>query len=134
MIETEIRRRLRDEFDFTLPRFDFLAQLDRAQGGFVLGELSRRLMVSPGNVTALTERLIADGYITRGPSAQDRRIQIVRLTEEGRRKFRLMAKRHGDWVASFFGKLGRDDIEGLMGRLADLKSSLRTSTHDGRRR
>ena len=39
MIETEIRRRLREEFDVTLPRFDFLAQLDKAPEGLVLGEV-----------------------------------------------------------------------------------------------
>src|SRR5712692_3592821 len=54
LIEGEVRRRLRDSFDVTLPRFDLLAQLDRAPNGMTLGELSQRVMVSNGNVTGLT--------------------------------------------------------------------------------
>ena len=33
MIEREMRRRLRERFGTTLPRFDLMAQLDRAPGG-----------------------------------------------------------------------------------------------------
>jgi hypothetical protein len=51
LIETEIRRRLRDNFDITLPRFDLMAQLDKSPAGMKLGELSQRLMVSNGNIT-----------------------------------------------------------------------------------
>ncbi|HRY03677.1 MAG TPA: MarR family transcriptional regulator, partial [Beijerinckiaceae bacterium] len=53
LITAELRRQLREQFDFTLPRFDMLAQLDREPGGLVLTELSKRLMVSPGNVTPI---------------------------------------------------------------------------------
>ena len=56
LIENEVRRKLRRDFDFTLSRFDLLAQLDKASDGMVLGEVSKRLMVSPGNVTSLVER------------------------------------------------------------------------------
>jgi len=51
VIETEVRRRLRDSFDVTLPRFDLMAQLERTPKGMTLGELSQRMMVSNGNVT-----------------------------------------------------------------------------------
>ena len=67
LIEAEIRRRLRAHFDTTLPRFDFLAQLDKADG-LPLGEVSRRMMVSNGNVTGLAERLAAEGLIERRPA------------------------------------------------------------------
>ena len=51
LIETEIRRRLREEFNVTLPRFDLMAQLDKNPGGMTLGELSSRMMVSNGSMT-----------------------------------------------------------------------------------
>ena len=63
LIEGEVRRRLRDEFDVTLPRFDLMAQLDKAPNGMTLGELSQRMMVSNGNVTGLVERLAQAGLI-----------------------------------------------------------------------
>ena len=83
LIEGEVRRRLRDEFDVTLPRFDLMAQLDKAPDGMTLGELSQRMMVSNGNVTGLVERLVAQGLLDRRASPNDRRAQIVSLT--GRR-------------------------------------------------
>ena len=58
LISTEVRRRLRTQFDVTLPRFDLLAQLDREKEGLRLGELSKRMMVTNGNVTGLVERLM----------------------------------------------------------------------------
>src|SRR5207342_3792621 len=83
LIEGEVRRRLRQEFDVTLPRFDLLAQLDRAPNGMTLGELSQRMMVSNGNITGLVERLAEQGLIRRRPLPNDRRVQIVSLTAEG---------------------------------------------------
>src|SRR3989442_14857270 len=85
LIESEVRRRLRDTFGVTLPRFDLMAQLDRAPSGMTLGELSRRMMVSNGNVTGLVDRLVAQGVVRRRPSPSDRRSQFVSLTAEGRR-------------------------------------------------
>ena len=58
LIENEIRRRLRDNYEITLPRFDLMAQLDKAPAGMKLGELSQRLMVSNGNITGLVDRLV----------------------------------------------------------------------------
>src|SRR5687767_14029224 len=79
LIENEVRRRLRDNFDITLPRFDLLAQLERAPDGMTLGELSQRMMVSNGNITGLVDRLCEQGLISRRPSPSDRRVQIVSL-------------------------------------------------------
>ncbi len=65
LISQEIRRRLRAEFGATLPQFDLLAQLYREREGLRLGELSKRTMVTNGNVTGLVERLEADGLVKR---------------------------------------------------------------------
>src|SRR5258708_36097886 len=73
VIENEVRRRLRDTFDVTLPRFDLMAQLYRAPKAMTLGELSQRMMVSNGNVTGLVDRLLEQGLLSRRPSPKDRR-------------------------------------------------------------
>ena len=99
LIESEVRRRLRDNFDITLPRFDLLAQLERAPDGIQLGELSRRMMVSNGNVTGLVERLAQEELIDRQVSESDRRAVQVRLTAQGRTVFAEMARAHADWIA-----------------------------------
>lgn len=127
LIEGEIRRRLRDTYDVTLPRFDLMAQLDKAPGGMTLGELSQRMMVSNGNVTGLTERLVEQGLLDRRPSPTDRRAQIVSLTAEGRKTFRAMARTHEDWIAEIFSDLSADEMETLMRLLAKTKTSARNA-------
>lgn len=125
LIEGEIRRRLRDSFDVTLPRFDLMAQLDKAPNGMTLGELSQRMMVSNGNVTGVAERLVAQGLLDRRPAPNDRRAQLVTLTAEGRRVFRSMARAHEAWIAEIFQGLNPDDLETLMQLLARTKASAR---------
>src|ERR671927_1257559 len=94
LIEGEVRRRLRERFDVTLPRFDLMAQLDRAPDGMTLSDLSRRMMVSNGNLTSLVERLVRSGHLDRRNSEADRRAQVISLTEAGRAEFRAMAAAH----------------------------------------
>jgi DNA-binding MarR family transcriptional regulator len=131
LIEGEVRRRLRETFDVTFPRFDLMAQLDRAPNGMTLGELSGRMMVSNGNVTGLVERLTAQGLIDRKPSPKDRRVQIVRLTTEGRRLFRAMARANAGWIAEAFADLTPAEIDALMRLLAKTKASTRRAIDKG---
>jgi DNA-binding MarR family transcriptional regulator len=134
LIENEVRRRLRDQFDITLPRFDLLAQLERAPQGMTLGELSRRMMVSNGNITGLVDRLASQGLILRRPAPNDRRVQMVSLTPEGRRFFRAMARENAEWVAQIFADLSPGDISTLMSALAKTKASARRAVDSGARR
>ena len=131
LIENEVRKRLREGFDITLPRFDLLAQLDRAPNGMTLGELSQRMMVSNGNTTGLVDRLAAQGLIRRKLSPADRRVQIVSLTAEGRRFFRAMARANADWIGEIFTDLNKSDIEMLMVLLAKCKGSARKAVRNG---
>ena len=123
LIENEIRSRLRDQFDFTLPRFDMLAQIERAPDGMVLGDVSRRMMVSAGNVTPICEKLIEDGFVTRTPLPSDRRVQIVKMTRAGRAAFATMAKAHAIWITEFFGDLAPKDLDHLLRILKQLRHS-----------
>jgi DNA-binding MarR family transcriptional regulator len=131
LIENEVRRRLRDQFGITLPRFDLLAQLDRASSGMTLGELSQRMMVSNGNITGLVDRLCEQGLIVRRPSPSDRRVQIVSLTIEGQKFFRAMARANAEWVGEIFASLSARDIEALMPLLAKTKESARKAMRSG---
>ena len=127
VIQSEIRRRLQAQFGVTLPRFDLLAQLEKAPDGLTLGQLSRRMMVSNGNVTGLVERLSRDGLLERRTNAADGRSALVALTENGRRAFAAMAKAHGEWIAEFFRDMSDADIERLMTLLARSKESVRNA-------
>jgi DNA-binding MarR family transcriptional regulator len=128
LIGAELRRQFREEFDFTLARFDVLAQLDREPGGLMLGELPKRLMVSAGNLTPIVDRLVEDRYITRTPSHLDRRVQIVCMTVEGRKAFRRMARKHGLWLASLLQEFPKERIDELIRQLDELKTVVRNAT------
>jgi DNA-binding MarR family transcriptional regulator len=125
LIEAEIRRRLREQFDVTLPRFDLMAQLDKVPEGMTLSDLSRRMMVSNGNLTGLVERLVSSGHLDRRTSASDRRAQVISLTDLGRAEFREMAAEHEGWIATLFSDLTKRDQEELMRLLAKTKLSAR---------
>ena len=123
-ISTEVRRRLRTHFDVTLPRFDLLAQLEREKEGLRLGELSKRMMVTNGNVTGLVERLMKEGLIRRETVDGDRRVGLVTLTRSGRAAFARMAAAHEMWLAELFADLTPADIDLLMKGLAAVKRSV----------
>ena len=93
LIEGEVRSRLRERFDVTLPRFDLMAQLDKAPDGMTLSDVSKRMMVSNGNVTGLVERLVESGHLDRRTSDVDRRVQVIRLTKSGRAEFLPVAEK-----------------------------------------
>lgn len=125
LMEAEIRKRLRERFDTTLPRFDLMAQLYRTEDGMLLGELSQRMMVSNGNVTGLVDRLVQEGLIERQVTETDRRAARVRMTARGRSVFSEMAEAHGDWISEMLGDLSESDQEHLWNRLGELKKSVR---------
>ncbi|MGL5114210.1 MAG: MarR family winged helix-turn-helix transcriptional regulator [Beijerinckiaceae bacterium] len=127
LIESGVRKRLRSRFDVTLPRFDLMAQLEKTKEGLTLGALSRRMMVSNGNITAIVEALLAQGLIERRASEHDRRAQVVSLTDAGRSAFAAMAAEHEDWIAEAFAGLSAIETEELMGLLAKLKTSARAA-------
>ena len=124
LIERRVRRGLREHFRTTLPRFDALSQLDRAPRGLTMGELSRRLMVSNGNVTGLIDRLLAEGLVERRISTADRRAQVVRLTAAGRRAFRALTPVHARWIEDALDGLDAGDKRRLLALLESLRSSL----------
>ncbi|MGX9392148.1 MarR family winged helix-turn-helix transcriptional regulator [Nitrobacteraceae bacterium UC4446_H13] len=128
LIEGEVRRRLRERFDVTLPRFDLMAQLDKAPDGMTLSDISKRMMVSNGNVTGLVERLVESGHLDRRTSETDRRVQVIRLTRAGRAEFRKMAAEHELWIASVFADLSAKDVQDLMRLLGKTKLSARNAT------
>jgi DNA-binding MarR family transcriptional regulator len=123
LISGELRRRLRAEYDVTLPRFDVMAQLNRAPEGLRLSDLSRRMMVTNGNVTGLIDRLVEEGVVARAADPTDRRATTVRLTRAGAMMFKVMAKSHEAWVGELFGALDAAQIDRLLTDLQALKAS-----------
>ena len=123
-IEAEIRKRLRERFDISLARFDYMAQLYRYRDGLKMRVLSRYLMVTGGNVTGLTDELEREGVVQRSPSPEDRRAWIVSLTPKGRRSFEAMAKAHEEWLLELFAGLDEKAVQQLYAQLGALRVHL----------
>jgi DNA-binding MarR family transcriptional regulator len=123
-ITGKIRSRLRENFNTTLPRFDLLAQLERHPEGLKMSELSKRMMVTTGNVTGITDQLEAEGLVRREVDKGDRRSFVVKLTPEGRRLFGEMAAVHEGWVIELFEGLSSEEKETLYALLGKLKQHL----------
>jgi len=123
-IETEIRSRLRTEFGITLPRFDLMAQLERHPEGLRMGELSKRMMVTGGNVTGITDQLEQENLVVRVPDPKDGRAFSVKLTPAGRKAFTQMAEVHESWVAELLQDISQEDKGQLIDLLSQMKGHL----------
>ena len=111
--ESHLREFLRVKHDTTLPRFDVLAALYRRRDGVTMSELSRMLLVSNGNATAVVDRLEKDGLVLRTQSDQDRRTVFVALTPQGLADFEGLASDHDREVDRLFGGLSEPDLDSL---------------------
>ncbi len=110
--ESQLREFLRSH-ESTMPRFDVLAALHRADDELTMTELSRRLLVSNGNTTTVIDRLESDGLVQRTPSTADRRIINVALTATGRRQFTRLAAEHEAQVDEIFGDVSAADLDAI---------------------
>ena len=123
-VETHVRSRLRQNFATTLPRFDLMAQLERRPAGLRMSELSKRLMVSGGNVTGITDQLEQEGLVQRILDRDDRRAITVKLTDTGLKRFRRMAAHHEQWIVELLGGLSQEDKQAMLAMLQKLKGAL----------
>jgi len=122
-VSQEIRSRLRMNFGATLPQFDLLAQLYREPRGLRLGELSRRTMVTNGNVTGLADRLEGEGLIRRETLDDDRRVTVARLTPLGRERFTEMARAHEGWLKELMADVDAETLQVALAALGEVKAS-----------
>jgi len=124
LVETHVRKALARDFKTTLPRFDLMAQLERAPNGLQMGELSRRMLVTGGNVTGIADQLERSGLIVRTEDPADRRAYLVKLTKEGRRLFAQMAAQHETWIVKLFSGIPKREQRALHESLSRLRGQL----------
>ncbi len=124
LMEIRLRTELRNSFDTTLPRFDLMSQLYRYPEGLKMRDLSQLLMVTGGNITALTDRLIEEDLVQRRDDPTDRRAYAISLTPKGKKLFRKMAVQHERWVSSLLGDLDPAELRQLSDLLGKLKRDI----------
>ncbi|HEY2463875.1 MAG TPA: MarR family transcriptional regulator [Steroidobacteraceae bacterium] len=128
LIENHVRKSLAARFKTTLPRFDLMAQLERFPQGLQMGELSRRMLVTGGNVTGIVDQLERAGLLLRTEDPADRRAYLVKLTKEGRRVFGQMAIEHEAWIVNLFCATPKREQRALSESLSNLRAQLTRKT------
>ena len=124
LINNEVRRRLRENFGMSLSRFDLLAQLDGRSDGMRMGELSKRLMVTTGNITGLVDELVADGLVERLPDPTNRRASLAVTTAKGRKAFAAAAKANETWIEEMFAGLSGREKSAMFDMLGRQKADI----------
>jgi DNA-binding MarR family transcriptional regulator len=123
LLMREARQRVATRWNLTLPQFEVLAELARADaGGFTFVELSRLLLVTSGNLTGIVDRLEEQRLVQRVPDGKDRRVIRVALTERGRRVTDQMLPAHAadiEEILSFMPRTALTELSELLGRLRD---------------
>ena len=116
-IEKKIRERLREDHNTTLPRFDVMSALYRSKKGLKMTEISGALKVSNGNIAGIIDRLVQDGHVLRVQVEEDRRTNLVGLTNKGKTQFEEYANAHETWVNIILEKLSEQEAQKLINLL-----------------
>jgi DNA-binding MarR family transcriptional regulator len=110
------------EFELTLGELDVLKHLRLKEHPHELspGKLSEKLMLSSGAMTNRLDKLEAAELVERAPDPNDRRGVIVRLTEEGAKRFAQAIERQIEKEKNLVDVLGVEDREDLAAQLRKL--------------
>lgn len=117
--------------DLTLPQFDVLVHVTSTPRGLTSRELSRRLLVTAGNLTGIVDRLERDGLVRREAHETDGRATRIRSTPAGRRLVRQLMPRHARDIDALLRDVPRSDLKKLRALLGRLTRGIaRQARHD----
>ena len=124
-IQTDLREKLRTNFEWTLPKFQVIAMLSNHSDGIRLSALSASLLLSNANVSVMIERMVQDKMVDRITDKQDRRAVILRLTQNGNAEFSKIMIEYQKWIGAHFGKLDEKEAK----QLFTIFETLNINTH-----
>jgi DNA-binding MarR family transcriptional regulator len=114
------------ELDMSTPQLKALLLISEEEG-IRMRELARRLGGSFSNATVLVERLVDRGLVERLADHQDRRVVLVRATEEGRQLIEQLVTCWRSLSASLLEALEPEDLSAVHEALRVL---LKASRHN----
>ena len=93
-----------------------------------LGELGRRLGVSPSTLTRNLDRLVERGFVRRVADSKDARAAAATLTAAGRRAARRVAQQDEAFARDILERLPADRRASITAALSDLMVAVREAT------
>lgn len=115
-------------FGLTEPQFGVLEVLGHL-GPLTFTDLSRKKLVSSGNMTCVVDNLEKEGLVERVRSSHDRREILVSLTAKGKKLFDEIFIQHAEYVTKIASVLTPDEQEALSHLLKKLGLSLVEQFH-----
>ncbi|WP_239634170.1 MarR family transcriptional regulator [Paenibacillus sp. H1-7] len=97
----------------TLPQLNVLSMLDR-EGPLKAGTLSDELHFSPGAMTALCDKLVKDGYVSRQRPHNDRRIMLLSITARGKQLLQEVVPMQKEHMRLLFQGFSDEDVRCLL--------------------
>lgn len=76
--------------------------------------LAERLRITPGAVTSLSNKLISSGYAHRNRNANDRRVVLLEITDQGHEILQKFKEENKNIVKQLFSGLPEEDIDHLI--------------------
>lgn len=93
----------------SFPQFKMLHYLKK-QGPLKVSEVADALGITSAAVTGITDKLLAEGYVTRERAENDRRVVIITVTEQGEAVIEQILESQKETIQMIFSKLEEADI------------------------
>jgi DNA-binding MarR family transcriptional regulator len=113
-------------FGLTMGDYEVLVRLsERPDRSERMCDLAAELRLSPSGLTRRLDGLVRTGLVSREPSADDRRVMLAVLTDEGYQRLVEAAPSHVEGVRRhFIDRLTRDEVLALANGFAKIRDGL----------
>lgn len=100
----------------------------RLEGPLRMGELGRRLGITPSTLTRNLQRLLDTGYVKRQADGTDGRAAVVALTASGRRQADKLESQEESFAGEILDRIDPEHRTAVVDRMADLLVAVRAAT------
>lgn len=100
--------------NLTVTQIHYLDAIRHFENAPTVTMLAEYFNVSKPTVTALVDKLEKEGYVTKLPSDEDKRVSYVHLTKNGLKISDLHDKIHQGYAENFYKSLNKKEIDCLV--------------------
>lgn len=108
----EWNKKMTHNLSYTQFKVMFMLQNENAEKRKV-SELAESIGLTPGAITGVVDKLLAEGYVNRERALDDRRVVYVELTAKGKELIAEVLETQGEMISQFFNVLPEEDIQHL---------------------
>ncbi len=116
------------QFGLTDVQFNLISLLHSQsgpEGGLSQAQISDMMLVNRANITSLVDRMEKVGLVARTAHSNDRRFNIIKLTDKGRKLFAKVQPQYIEQIRRAMTPLSQPEMKTLMGMLEKIRAKLR---------